>query len=563
MMVPKVNCGIVAEVLRLHGVSHIVCSPGSRNAPMLLAADALSDVHTHIVVDERQAAFIALGMAQVSKTPVALICTSGTALLNYAPAVAEAYYQGLPLIVVSADRPARWIDQDDSQTLRQPGALGNFVKKTYDIPDFGADDADMALYANRLANDAMIEASRGRKGPVHINLRIAEPTVPRQRTELPAQRKIDCIEADDILPKELVKQMAAEAADKKILVVAGFALPDARLNKSMAKLISMPNVYLMHETISNLHLPGRHSAVDIILSTLSPWDREQLRPDLVITIGGALVSRAVKEYLRAVRPHEHWAVGHSHTTVDCFNALTTRIEADPGRFLSMFAKYMQRMHPRNDYAAEWEAAKKKAIDSHDRYIAAAPWSDLTACNEIFNAIPQEANLQLSNGTAIRYAQLCIDTMPHACYCNRGVSGIDGSLSTAVGAASLYPEMTVLVTGDMSIAYDISALASQQITERLKIIVLNNQGGGIFRFIPSTASLPEREEYFCADQRLPLAKLAEAFGFEYFRASNLQQLETSLPLVLSPRLSPSILEVFTPGEIGGQILRKYMRRETTM
>lgn len=561
MKVPKVNCAIVAEVLRLHGVRHIVCSPGSRNAPLLIAADSLEGVETHKVIDERQAAFIALGMAQTSRQPIALICTSGTALLNYAPAVAEAYYQGLPLIVVSADRPARWIDQDDSQTIRQPGALANFVKKSCDVPDFSADDEDMALYTNRLVNDAMIEALRGRRGPVHINVRISEPLVDSSLPVLPMQRKITCLEADDILPKETVKQLAEQAAGKRVLIVVGFALPDARLNKSIARLAGYPNVYVMHETISNIHIPHRHSAIDLILSTLTDAEREELRPDLVISLGGALISRHVKEYLRAIRPADHWAVGHSHTTVDCFNSLTLRIEGDPGRFLSMLGKFMRRSEIAvNRYAEQWNKVKTRAIKSHNRFIAEAPWCDLKACNAIFQAIPKEANLQISNGTAIRYAQLCMASIPHACFCNRGVSGIDGSLSTAIGASALYQDITVFVTGDMSFAYDISALGSREITERLKIIVLNNQGGGIFRFIPSTSELESREEYFCADPQLQTARIAQAYGFEYFRATNAQQLSAMLSMALSPRLSPVILEVVTPGDIGGEILRQYMNRE---
>lgn len=556
----KANCRIVAEVLRRHGVTDIVCSPGSRNAPLLLAADALPKVSTQVIIDERQAAFIALGMAQISRRPTALICTSGTALLNYAPAVAEAYYAGIPLIVVSADRPARWIDQDDSQTLRQPGALANFVKKSFDIPDFDASDEDMCLYANRLANDAMIEAMRGRRGPVHINVRLSEPLTGRPAEPLPQQRIIKCLEADDILPKERVRDMAVRFAGKKILVVAGFMAPDARLNKSVTRLASLQGVYVMHETISNLHLPRHHLAVDVILSTLTAEEKERLKPDLVITIGGALVSRYIKEYLRSVHPAEHWAVGHSHTTVDCFNALTLRIEADPGRFLSMFGKFLAKEPQTSDYTSQWNAVKNRALRSHAQYLAAAPWSDLKAAQTVFAAIPREANLQLSNGTSVRYAQLCLNPMPHGCYCNRGVSGIEGSLSTAIGAAMAYPEMTVLFTGDMSMAYDVSALSVRDIPERLKIVVLSNGGGGIFRFISSTSSLPEREHYFCAPPQLPLPQLAAAYGFEYYRASSPGELKQVLPMFFAPRLAPAILEVVTPGEIGGEVLRGYMNRE---
>lgn len=555
----KQNCRIIADVLHSHGVRYIVCSPGSRNAPMLLAVDSLPKVETHIVIDERSAAFVALGLAQISREPVALVCTSGTALLNYAPAVAEAYYQGLPLIVVSADRPERWIDQDDSQTLRQPGALSNFVKKSYDIHDFAADNADMCRYANREVNDAMITALRRRRGPVHINVRLDEPLTSGRQIPFSQQRKISCVETEDILAKDTVYDLAQQAAGKRVLVVAGFMLPDDHLNKAMLRLVSLPNVYVMHETVSNLHLPRQHSAVDVILSHLTPQQREDLRPDIIITLGGALVSRAVKEFLRSSAGVEHWTVGHSHTTVDCFNSLMLRIEADPAMFLSAFAKLLAKNNSDNGYAAAWSSCKKDAIASHNRFVGSADWSDLRACQMIFDSMHDDFNVQLSNGTSVRYAQLCMSSMPHGCYCNRGVSGIDGCLSTAIGAAMAYPETTVLVTGDMSMAYDIGALSIAEIPERLKIIVLNNQGGGIFRFIPSTRSLPERERYFCAPPRLPLNMLAPAYGIEYFAAFSANQLQQTLPMFLAPRLAPAILEVITPGERSAQILIDYMNR----
>lgn len=186
-MTHKANCRILTEVLVAHGVKRVVCSPGSRNAPLLVAADEEPRLRTTVIIDERTAGFVALGLAQASNAPVALVCTSGTALLNYAPAVAEAYYQGLPLIVVSADRPERWIDQDDSQTLRQPGALANFVKRSVDLPDVMSSDRDMMLYVNRLVNDAMIEATRRRRGPVHINVRLNEPLSGQKAEPLPPQ----------------------------------------------------------------------------------------------------------------------------------------------------------------------------------------------------------------------------------------------------------------------------------------------------------------------------------------------------------------------------------------
>ena len=558
-MTHKANCRILTEVLAAHGVKRVVCSPGSRNAPLLVAADEEPRLRTTVIIDERTAGFVALGLAQASNAPVALVCTSGTALLNYAPAVAEAYYQGLPLIVVSADRPERWIDQDDSQTLRQPGALANFVKRSVDLPDVMSSDRDMMLYVNRLVNDAMIEATRRRRGPVHINVRLNEPLSGQKAEPLPPQRIVRCLEADDILPKEQVRDLAREAAGRRILVVAGFMLPDARLNKAMTRLAALPNVYVMAETISNLHLKGQPSAIDVILSTLGDELKEEMRPDLVISLGGAIVSRQIKEYLRSFSPEEHWALGHQHTTVDCFNSLTLRVEADPGRFLSMLGKFMGKQRPQSGYAQQWLSLRKQALETQAQFIASSPWSDMTAFETLLSHLPSTVNLQLSNGTSIRYAQLLTRKIHHACFCNRGVSGIAGSVATAVGAAMVYPENTVLVTGDMTMAYGIGALSLHQLPERLKIIVMSNGGGAIFRFVGSTASLPQREQYFCAAPNLPLRDLCKAYGLEYMRAESQSQLLSKLPSFFAPRLAPTLLEIVTDGEVSASILRNYMNR----
>ena len=417
----------------------------------------------------------------------------------------------------------------------------------------------MMLYVNRLVNDAMIEATRRRRGPVHINVRLNEPLSGQKAEPLPPQRIVRCLEADDILPKEQVRDLAREAAGRRILVVAGFMLPDARLNKAMTRLAALPNVYVMAETISNLHLKGQPSAIDVILSTLGDELKEEMRPDLVISLGGAIVSRQIKEYLRSFSPEEHWALGHQHTTVDCFNSLTLRVEADPGRFLSMLGKFMGKQRPQSGYAQQWLSLRKQALETQAQFIASSPWSDMTAFETLLSHLPSTVNLQLSNGTSIRYAQLLTLKMPHACFCNRGVSGIDGSVATAVGAAMVYPENTVLVTGDMTMAYGIGALSLHQLPERLKIIVMSNGGGAIFRFVGSTASLPQREQYFCAAPNLPLRDLCKAYGLEYMRAESQSQLLSKLPSFFAPRLAPTLLEIVTDGEVSASILRNYMNR----
>ncbi|MDE6770283.1 MAG: 2-succinyl-5-enolpyruvyl-6-hydroxy-3-cyclohexene-1-carboxylic-acid synthase, partial [Muribaculaceae bacterium] len=466
-----------------------------------IAAASRDEVKKYVVIDERSAAFMALGMAVVSRRPVALVCTSGTALLNYGPAIAEAFYQSVPLVVISADRPEQWIDQDDSQTLRQFEAFSNYVKRSYQLPAFGNGEPELQWYANRIVNDAMIEATSRRRGPVHINVQLGDPLSHKVSRGDGKPRVIDFIGGDSIGNKEIVRELATKIAASKVLLVAGFLPPDSRLHKSVGEICALPNVVAMTETLSNLHLGNDATSIDSVLTAYSADRLDSEVPDLVISLGGSLVSRKLKEYLRRnANQCEHWALGWNHTTSDCFMSLTKRIEVDPARLLHQLAAALRRQPILTtvcDFAAIWRRLRAEAVKAKSAFVEAAPWSDLKAFDIIFRKLPQDVNLFLSNGTAVRYAQILGERMPHASYCNRGVSGIDGSVSTAIGGAKAYKGRTVVITGDMSMAYDLNALALPDMPGGLVIIVVDNGGGGIFRFIPTTSDLEERERYFCA------------------------------------------------------------------
>lgn len=552
----KTVCRVIAGVLAESGVRDVVISPGSRNAPIVNALCADERLRKTVVVDERQASFMALGKSQVSQAPVALVCTSGTAVLNYAPAVAEAYYQGLPLIVISADRPMQWIDQDDSQTIRQFRALDNIVKESYDLNDNEA--PDMEWFANRTVNDALIVARSGKPGPVHINVHLDAPLGNLTGHSGERQRIVSHIPSDGKISAEAIDSLAKLAVDSRVLLIAGFMQPDARLNRAVAQFASLPNVAVMTETVSNLHLPGDTNSVDVLLT--GPSAAEGLEPDIVITIGGALISRKVKEFVRRLHPAEHWSVGPSHTTVDCFRCLTKRIDASETYVLRKLAVSLKKRNVSSNYATLWKEARERARSSADSFIATSPWSDLTALNHVFDRLPKSLNLQLANGTSIRYAQLLTREAFHSTFCNRGVSGIDGCLTTAIGAASATDRKTLLLIGDTAFCYDISAMGLPIVPRDFKIVLLNNAGGGIFRFIDSTRNLPDLDKYFCAPQQLPVRQLCDAFGYQYFRASSEAELAKALPRFLSDDSRPSLLEIVTDPQTSADTLLAYMRRE---
>lgn len=549
----KESCNILADVLVSHGVKHFVLSPGTRNAPVIVALARREGISRHVVVDERSAAFIALGIAQQTGSPVALVCTSGTALLNYAPAVAEAYYQKLPLIVVSADRPREWIDQDDSQTIRQFEALSQFVKKSYDLPA-RCDDDTARWYANRIVNDAMIEATSGQHAPVHINVQIDEPINAIAPWE-GGQRVVEAVEPSALLGDAALDRLMTEAKGKNILIIAGFGRHDGALEREVNRLAEFPNVAVLTETIANLHGDRLIAAIDRTLLAMD--SRQDYVPDLLITLGGALVSRIVKTFMRRYRPAAHWHVGVTATTVDCMQSLTRRVLTDPATFFRQTADRLRADGSR--YSEMWHDLERRGLKRHDDYLQGIGWSDMKAFSIVLPQIPRHYRVQLSNGTTIRYAQLFGERLTMTNNCNRGVSGIDGSTSTAVGASIASDSPTLLITGDMSFSYDLPGLSSRYCSPRLKIIVMKNGGGGIFRFIKSTSDLPEMEQYLEVGLDVPVDRYAAAFGFRYFEAADERSLAGVLPAFFAEADKPALLAVVTNNAESASVLKNYFSK----
>ncbi len=549
----KLGCNLLVELLERHGVRRVVLSPGSRNAPLLMAFSR-SNIQEYVVVDERSAAFMALGMSQRSDEPVALVCTSGTALLNYAPAVAEAYYQHLPLVVISADRPMEWIDQDDSQTLRQPGVLSHIVKQSYNLTAELSQPVDN-WYFNRCINEAMHIALSGERGPVHINISIAEPLTREAVYQGGDERVISRIPAASLPDAKSMELLAGEfAAARQVLVLVAFTQPDPLLSEALARLAQLPQVAILTESIANVQGEGIIPTIDRVYTTINSEELRTLTPDLLITVGGSLVSRMIKSWLRQCKPQAHWRISLGNQVVDTMQSLTRHIEADASLFLDDLSRQVTPVE--SDYAQRWHAWEEVATRRHDDYLSQVGWCDMKAFSMLFPAIPQGTSLQLSNGTTIRYAQLFPCSQVLRSHCNRGVSGIDGSTSTAVGAACVGEENTLLVTGDMSFSYDLNGLASAYLSPRFKMIVICNGGGGIFRFIRPTCDLPELESCFEVHRDLPMEKYADLFGLCYFEATDEVTLAEVLPRFFAEQDAPALLAIKTPREYNAEVLKNY-------
>lgn len=559
---------MLAEGLNAFGIKHIVTSPGSRNAPLIMGAVRHGAFKVYSVVDERSAAFIALGMASISGEGVALICTSGTAMLNYAPAVAEAYYRQIPLIVITADRPANWIDQADGQTIRQPGALANITLAGFALKgEITSDEERWAV--NRQINDALMTALHGRRGPVHINVALSEPLTAEKPYSGHSFKMIELIAPPTNLPTEMARTLAAELLGKKVLIVAGSNPPNDALSKAMNTLATMPNVAIVAENLANLHCAAAYDTIDRIIKAIGTVsNKEQFTPDLLITFGGSLVSVALKKFLRQTNIKEHWHVGLTDNTIDTYQALTHRIEFSPEGFFPKIATSMAHFKrvgkTSGAYSKLWKELWQSISSnlefhfqelSHSEKLA---WNAPFALYRLLAATLPKCNVQLSNGMTVRYASLFNCSTHHRVDANRGVAGIDGSVSTAVGAAALYSQPTVLFTGDMSMQYDIAALSSDLVPKNMKIVVFNNGGGGIFHQVATTRSLPELPTHIMGRMNLPLKELATAYGFRYECVADVESLAKLEPIFINHTSSPLMVEVVTDAEVDAEVMRKIIK-----
>jgi len=489
-------CRMLARLAAEYGVRHVVVSPGTRSAPLAVVFHRSGNFRMHTVIDERCAAFMALGMALATDSPVILICTSGSALMNYGPALAEAFYRRVPVIAISADRPAHWVDQLDSQTMRQHGALTAVVRKSVDIPVAAARDGQLFSKANREVNEAFTAAISGRRGPVHINVQLDVPLT-HMTSEPPALEPhlicSVCPEASTAAFSDIV----ASLAGKKVMIVCGDTTPE----EQSALAGTIPNIPILSEAQSNIPTGFNIGSFDRFLS-----DDKALRPEVIITVGGSLVSARLKRYLRSIKGLRHISLGFDDNAADTFGCLDTRLECDPAPFISALADNNADAH----FAELWAEFYSKSQSKTAEIVCHNPVTAvIAAIAENFSG-----DVHISNGSAIRYAEM-INWQQSSVACNRGISGIDGCTSTALGSAIASQIPTMLITGDMSAAYDIGALGAATPPNGFRIAVLDNDGGDIFRNISATSALPELDRYFVAKPCLPLRQLAKAYGYGYF------------------------------------------------
>jgi len=535
----KENVNILTALLVKHGVRHAVVCPGSRNAAIVHNLNECPDITCYPVTDERSAGFYALGMTQALGEPVVVCVTSGTALLNLYPAVAEAYYQHRPLVVISADRPPQWIDQLDGQTLPQPDALGRFVRKAVSLPE--PHDAESRWYCNRLVNEALLE----KHAPVHINVPITEPLFDFSVATLPDERKIERIEAD------ATNQTLSHVCRMFLHAQRPMLIAGQPLNRNLDEAVKL----VEHD--------------------------ESYVPDFVLYCGDSIVSKRVKHYLR--RAKETWAVNRTGEVNDTFMNLTQVIQGNAEVVADLIRFNLEEQpHP---FVQKWEAVLQRVVQQAEAYqpdysqMAAVKYFEqqLTSLYPSLSSFPA---VHYANSTAIRLANIF---SAHPVYCNRGVNGIEGSLSTAAGfslVSSLSPHPSTFiphpstfipqpsslpvfcVIGDLSFFYDQNALWNQNLSgsthgHQLRVLLLNNGKGGIFNMLKGLEASPARDRFVSAAHHTTAEGICQQNDIYYQRATTMEEMRQGIDLLISNEFSrPMVLEVTTDASEDERVFKDY-------
>ena len=546
----KKNVLELVALLKAHGITNIVLSPGARNSPLIQSFAFDNDFNCYSIIDERSAGFFTLGVIQATGKPAAVCCTSGTATLNLAPAVAEAYYQELPLLVISADRPPEWIGQMEGQTIPQPGIFGQMVHRSVQLPI--VNNNDEKWYCNRLINDAIISLDNGVKGPVHINIPLAEPLFNFSTETLPNVRVIKRsssrynISENDGFDERFLKY-------SKKMIIVGQLPPDNNISDLLKSISEKHNVVVLSDHLSNISF-NDIPRYDLVVHTSSETELHNLTPELLITIGGHTVSKRIKRFLRSIDVAEHWHLSSSGDVVDTFQQLTDIVKCDNETFLTYLNKITPSQNNGVDFKRLWNEKSGSLASPKPKY------SDFSAVGTLLSSLPENSAIHFANSNAVYLSQLYNISKSVNCFSNRGTNGIEGSVSTAAGYASIFNGLTILLIGDLSFFYDMNGIWNHHISPNLRIMINNNGGGGIFNTLPGLNNSEVLTNYITVTHKTSAKGWAEQQGFKYLSASNADELQANIDIMLNPNEAlPVILEVFTSIENNSKEIKSYYQQ----
>lgn len=530
------------SLLKAHGITKVVLCPGSQVAPLIQTCLQVTSFTCYPMNDHRSAGFFAIGLALHEAAPVAVMCTAGNGLTNMLPAVAEAFQQQVPLVVISADTvPAR---------LKEPLVFGDVVKKAVNLPEVqGEEDA---LACNRLINEALLESKHHGKGPVHINIQLSDPAFGCNATELEDERMIVRYQGLNMYEQDYQPLVERLNKLKKRMVVAGQMNNIYEFDKKHEATLAKQFVWFT-ESLSNHTTPGRPiRRMEELLYPMDLKTQDNLAPELLITFGGAIVSRRLKYFLRKHKPLEHWHVSKDGEVYDAFGALTAIIEMDPFEFFEKIAPLIEDVPPL--YPRQWSQLEEKLPEPR------FPYSEMQVVGQLMAALPKGCSLHLGNSSVVRMAQLFGMPEEVEIQSNMGLEGAEGALATALGYATASEKINFVVLGDLSFFSGMTALWNSNYGSNIRIMVINNGGNAQQQNLPGFTPDERTLRMITGTHQASAKAWAEDRGFAYLSVHNEEELKAALPAFVKPDITrqPLFLEVFTDKASDAEALKQYYK-----
>jgi 2-succinyl-5-enolpyruvyl-6-hydroxy-3-cyclohexene-1-carboxylate synthase len=559
----KKGVQITVELCVNAGMRYVVCSPGSRNAPLVIAFNQHPAIQCVVIPDERCAAFFALGMAQQLNAIVGIACTSGSASLNYYPAIAEAYYQQVPLLVFTADRPVSWVNQGDGQTIVQEEVYKNHILYSTTIPEENS-MLDFEWFVNREVSKAIQTAVGKVKGPVHLNFPFSEPLYNQVEVDKVNIQPITLVDTDERLSSTSLKSISERWKNyNKKLVLVGQLPPNEQLANILAKIAEDQSVVFLVENTANQVNTRFVQCIDRTIEGIMSDKLIDFSPELLVVVGGAVVSKKIKAFLRKVNPKETWRIGYDFPFMDTYQTLNQTFQMQASTFFNQLLDVIETSNSAS-YWKTWKQLDYINQDKAETFLQNATYSDLKVFQLLSDIIPENSHLHLANSSVIRYAQLFNPVKGITTWSNRGTSGIDGSTSTALGAALISNETWhTLITGDVSFFYDSNAFWNKLSLPNVRIFMINNAGGGIFKIIPGPDTTEELDDFFVYNHEVSAEHICKAFGVDYFKANSIDEIEKQWEIFYQydENGNPALMEIFTPQGENDKVLKAYFSNLT--
>lgn len=535
------NVQILISLLKQHNIKYFVNSPGSRNTPLVHSIENDPDFTCFSIVDERSAAFFALGLSEALDEPVCVTCTAATATCNYAPAMKEAYERNIQLVALTADRERYELFQMKEQLINQVNMYNEFVKYAIDVPE--VKNLDDELYANRIINEALLELNHNGKGPIQINYSVVD-WGKFSVENIPKQRVISRIEKEEINSEELKKKLENKS---RIIFYIGM---DISKNDELTQLLNIVekqyNCVVLCDNYSNID--GEHFInASVLGECITRNEIDKMIPDLVITIGTVFYS-PLRNYLASKKYNfEHWHIAVDGVINDAFKKLTTVFECLPVEFLNAIQN--ESSNNSYQYYKQWKDRIDKVQYNN------LGFSNFSVIKDFCNKVPENSIVHASVLNAIRISNYFGFKDSVKCYANVGADGIDGALSTFIGEANATDKLSFLLIGDLSFLYDLNSIDYVD-KNNMRILVINNYAGAEFYKNFGLKMIPTLDKHVAARHHTKIKNAILSKNVEYIKAENQEELNDGLKKLVGESDKPIILEVFTDANTDASTLKKF-------